>query len=104
MAGKANPKREAKWTDYIRGWESSGQTRKDFCAAHGLPLSTFDYWRTRFNKKTCPVETPAFVALPVSTQATAQTLELRFRQGASLIWQVKDFKELAGQLHALGLL
>lgn len=104
MADKTHPEREAKWTEYIRGWERSGQTRKAFCAEHGFPLSTFDYWRARLNKKICPVETPAFVALPVTMQATAHTLELRFPRGSSLVWQVRDFKELAGQLHALGLL
>jgi transposase-like protein len=47
MPVKADPKREAKWTDHIRTWESSGQTRKAFCSEHGLNPSTLDYWRTR---------------------------------------------------------
>jgi transposase-like protein len=104
MPVKADPKREAKWTDHIRTWESSGQTRKAFCSEHGLNPSTLDYWRTRLNKKNSSVEKPAFVALPVTSEETSETLELRLPHGVSLIWQVKDFSELARQLRALGLL
>ena len=32
----------------IKKWELSGQTRADFCAAHGLSMGLFSYWRSKY--------------------------------------------------------
>lgn len=106
MAGKADPKLEAKWSGYINAWENSGQTRKAFCTEHGLNPNTLDYWRTRLNKKALLLESPVFVSLPVATpvEPAWQRAELRFHNGACLSWQFKDFIELGQQLRTLALL
>ena len=37
----------AQWQALIERFERAGQTRKRFCAAHGVALSTFDGWRRK---------------------------------------------------------
>lgn len=32
----------------IAAWEKSGQNQVDFCAAHGVSVSKFGYWRTKW--------------------------------------------------------
>ena len=36
-----------RWTALFAEYEADGLTRKAFCQARGLKLSTFDYWRRR---------------------------------------------------------
>jgi hypothetical protein len=36
---------EKYWRELIRQFEKAGLSRSQFCAEHGLKLSTFDYWR-----------------------------------------------------------
>ena len=36
----------------IRQWEKSGLTQENFFNQHGIPKSTFVYWRTRYLKET----------------------------------------------------
>ena len=35
----------------LEKFSRSRQTRREFCARHGLPLSTFDYWRRELRGK-----------------------------------------------------
>ena len=35
------------WRDLFHRFEQSGQTREEFCAEHGLALSSFSRWRKR---------------------------------------------------------
>ena len=37
----------AQWRKLVERFERSGQTRGQFCTAHGLALSTFDVWRRK---------------------------------------------------------
>ena len=39
------------WRDIIARFEQSGQTRHQFCAKHGLGLSTFTRWRKRLRRE-----------------------------------------------------
>jgi len=32
----------------VAEWETTGQTREEFCSAHGLTLSSFAYWRQKY--------------------------------------------------------
>ena len=36
------------WLSLVRDWESSGQSQRSFCDAHGLKLGTFSYWRRQY--------------------------------------------------------
>ena len=40
----------AQWRKLIERFDRSGQTRGNFCAAHGLALSTFDLWRRKLGE------------------------------------------------------
>lgn len=31
----------------VAAWERSGQTQREYCQGHGIPSSTFDYYRRR---------------------------------------------------------
>lgn len=31
----------------IEGYAASGMTRREYCAQHGIAVSTLDYWRSR---------------------------------------------------------
>jgi len=34
-----------RWNNIIIDWRQSGQTQREYCAAHGLSYSAFCYWR-----------------------------------------------------------
>jgi len=36
----------------IRNWENSGLTQENFFQQHGIPKSTFAYWRKKYLKET----------------------------------------------------
>jgi len=33
------------WRRLVRSFEAGGESRREFCRAHGLKMSTLDYWR-----------------------------------------------------------
>lgn len=35
----------------IEGYAGSGMTRREYCAQHGIPVSTLDYWRRKRKPK-----------------------------------------------------
>jgi putative transposase len=37
----------AQWRTLVSAFERSGETRRAFCARHGVPISTLDWWRKR---------------------------------------------------------
>ena len=39
------------WSQRIREFRSSGQTCKDWCEEHQLPVSTMTYWIRKFKKE-----------------------------------------------------
>ena len=60
----------------IEAWEKSGQKQPDFCAVHGINLSRFGYWRTKWlalhppsEKETPPA--PSFI--PIKKATTQKT-------------------------------
>ena len=38
---------DAQWQELVEHFEQRGRSRKRFCAAHGVALSTFDLWRRK---------------------------------------------------------
>jgi len=46
----------AQWRKLIERFDRSGQTRGNFCAAHGLALSTFDLWRRKLGEAQAPAD------------------------------------------------
>ena len=65
----------AQWRDLFERFErferfeQSGQTRGQFCAAHGLALSTFDLWRRKLGATPTPVDEEHPEALFVGKRA-----------------------------------
>jgi hypothetical protein len=35
----------------VEGYESSGMTRREYCAKNNIPITTLDYWRSRQKSK-----------------------------------------------------
>ena len=35
----------------VEGFAKSGMTRREYCAEHGMGISTLDYWRRAYRKK-----------------------------------------------------
>jgi len=35
----------------VEGYASSGMTRREYCAKHGIAVSTLDYWRSKRKPK-----------------------------------------------------
>ena len=46
----------AQWRKLIERFEQSGQTRGNFCAAHGLAVSTFDLLRRKLGATPTPLD------------------------------------------------
>ena len=62
------------WQELVERFERAGQTRKRFCATHGLALSTFDLWRRKL--RVAPAvreEAPEALFVELSNTAVVQT-------------------------------
>lgn len=80
----------AEWRELISMFKRGGGTRKQFCARHGIALSTFAWWQSRLGSQlsaTAP-EQPVFVELmperadaPAPILAGALDLELELGDG-----------------------
>jgi len=72
QAGVAPARRSAsEWRALMGLYATSAETRKQFCARHGVALSTFAWWRRRLRQKA-----PTRVAARSSTPANALFVEL----------------------------
>jgi len=76
----------AQWEQLVAEYEQSGLTRKAFCAAKGLRVSSLGYWRTKLGRE---VVGTGFVELPALTSrgwevelALGDGLVLHLRRGA----------------------
>jgi len=66
------------WGQRILEWEQSGQSRKAFCAEHGLVLSTFQWWCAQ--RKRHAVAKPVTPFLPIAMHPVSVVeVELRSR-------------------------
>jgi transposase-like protein len=57
------------WADVMRRFARSGASIRAFCSAHGLPESSFHYWRRELASKAGVGKSPAFVPLVVESPA-----------------------------------
>lgn len=55
---------EMQWRSLFSAFETSGETRRRFCARHGVALSTFDWWRKRLREQARPAS-----AAPLHSEA-----------------------------------
>jgi len=45
---------EAYWRVHVEAWRASGQSRAEYCAAHGLSRKTFGWWAWRLDRQGRP--------------------------------------------------
>jgi hypothetical protein len=49
--GQTSAQGEAYWRVHVEAWRSSGQSRADYCTAHGLSRKTFGWWAWRLDRQ-----------------------------------------------------
>ena len=73
-----NKEEKAKlWADRIQQCQTSGKTRKQWCAENGIPLSTMGYWTRRLAKEDQASESEqdlVFARLPSEQEAARKLL------------------------------
>ena len=52
--GQAAAQGEAYWRVHVEAWRASGQSRGEYCAAHGLSRKTFGWWAWRLDRQGRP--------------------------------------------------
>lgn len=73
--------KESEMFQLISLWEESGKDRQSFCAEHGIKVSKFSYWRTRYKERHAASGTNNFVALEPSSSSS---LELIYPNGVRI--------------------
>ena len=74
--------KESKMFALMSLWESSDLTRQEFCEEHGIKLSNFSYWRTRYRKSQSSNGRGNFTQVkPV----LATTIELIYPNGVKMV-------------------
>ena len=87
-------KKLAYWRRHFERWQSSGLTRRAYCAREGLALSTFDHWRREARKAaqrdsaSVPATLPntSLTLVPVRIDAPEEISGVRLQSPAG--WQV----------------
>lgn len=75
----------SQWSQLIREQASSGLSQQAFCARHNLGLSTFGKWKRKLDGiEALPLSAPAFVELPLNTQALEAGYEIEFDLGEGM--------------------
>ena len=49
--GQTSAQGEAYWRVHVEAWRASGQSRADYCTAHGLSRKTFGWWAWRLDRQ-----------------------------------------------------
>ena len=85
------------WFEQVRAWQSSGLSKADYCALHGLKVASLHLWASRFRQQndqtrksvTAPAPRPAFVralvqpdsAIPAARALTIRDVTVQFDTG-----------------------
>jgi hypothetical protein len=79
--------KRARWSTRIAQWEGSGLSQREFCANHGLVLSTFQWWRRRLADVGQRTSDAVFVPLAMNPQpvtSATSVVEVELRSGTRL--------------------
>ena len=71
------------WSERIQEFQSSGQTCRDWCTEHQIPVSTMTYWiRKQKKEKNVPEEEkePVFAKLPSGSEIVMRDTPDELRQ------------------------
>lgn len=63
--------REQHWAHHIASYLRGSLSRREYCEAHGLKASTFDYWRRRLRQDDLTTVPPAVNVVRVDVEALA---------------------------------
>ena len=98
-AGIASARRSAsEWRALMGLYANSAETRKQFCARHGVALSTFAWWRRRLRQKapTAVVARAAaapahalFVEIEQPTHALSPAWDMELELGAGMFLRLR---------------
>lgn len=92
-------KTRAMWSKRVAAFAHSGQSRRVWCAAHGVSVGALDAWRYRLQREAASGLVPVVVAEPTPTGATIElssgSVMLRLPPGIDGAW-------LASLVRALG--
>jgi hypothetical protein len=86
----ARTEKEQLWTGRMVEWERSGTSRRRWCAANGVSVHTFDYWRRRLRSRTVAKRprrqrlVPVVVKPAPGAPASAVTIEIALPGGIAL--------------------
>jgi hypothetical protein len=64
-----DPRKEQQWRQWIRQWQNSGLSVRDFCDRHALSQVTFYAWRRLLRQR--DADTTPFVAVQVAAEKPA---------------------------------
>jgi len=79
--------KRALWSSRVAQWKGSGLSQREFCANHGLALSTFQWWRRRLADAGQRTSGAVFLPLPMNPQPVASStslVEVELRSGTRL--------------------
>lgn len=95
--------KQAFWFEHIRAWIISGLAQADYCQRHGLPLSSFGYWRRRQRElEESSVSGMQFVPVQMAPQVPAAVLTVRGPSWALDLPATTPASWLADLLRGLG--
>lgn len=93
--------KRALWSGRVAQWEGSGRSQREFCATHGLALSTFQWWRRRLADASQRTRGAVFLPLPMNPQpvaAATSVVEVELRSGTRLRFEGEAAKVAARSL------
>ena len=101
-AGRRTRRSAQEWRALLEACARSGETRRAFCARHGIALSTFDWWQRRVqaeSRANAPAPRGAADAnalfvelaapLPVSSKAVVPAWDLELDLGAGVVLRLR---------------
>lgn len=65
----------------FKEWESSGQTKAEFCDQHGIAPSVFYYWYKRYKSENT---SGGFIPIKVKNAPAGEHLEIQYPNGVKL--------------------
>lgn len=87
--GGGTRRSEAQWRALFSAFETSGETRRRFCARHGVALSTFDWWRKRLREQARSTAVAPLHSEALFVELTAPMAPARELPGSASAWDVE---------------
>jgi hypothetical protein len=102
---RENPEKRKHWQRHIDTLKTSGQTRKKYCEANQLNLSTLDYWCRKLSprrEKKTKKKAACWVPLQIREDGSTSEIDLRIGRITIAVKSGFDPALLKELLHAIG--